>query len=330
MPTGNTAVYDCRIFQVGHKPGADVVLVQMFLQPGETAAGTFRENLIPQAPQSKHLHATVGQFANRIINLHLHIPGMRSVDISLHLLRPQERIVDKRIDAVCMMYINHISTHLFNLLYKIITMIITFAPLLIGIDRTERGDGDIKIIIQSVPLLYHPLPGIGIDPCAVGSLVDIDAAVSVIAPGNGHMQRLLVIEIRIQRTFICIVVETDLEAGIDIAYPGAILVFLHVPFPAEVFRAITAFLSQPHHITSYAGCQMRTQSYIFHGSIFAGNERHFIFDIPIRFHLPFQVHQETAVLVQSLPGDSSLFVLRDLKVQILPGTAIRCQFHRSR
>ena len=209
-------------------------------------------------------------------------------------------------------------------------MIITFAPLLIRIDRTERGDGDIKIIIQSVSLLYLPLPRIGIDPCTVGSLVDIDAAVSVIAPGNGHMQRFLVIEIRIQRTFICIVVETDLEAGIDIAYPGAILVFLHVPFPAEVFRAITAFLSQSHHITSYAGCQMRTQSYIFHGSIFAGNERHFIFDIPIRFHLSFQVHQETAVLVQSLPGDSSLFVLCDLKVQILPGTAIRCQFHRSR
>ena len=136
------------------------------------------------------------------------------------------------------------------------------------------------------------------------------------------------IEIRIQRTLVFIIVETDLKAGIYIAYPRAVLVLFNIPFPTQVVRAIAAFLSQSHHITSDAGSQMSTQTDIFDGCIFAGNQRHLIFDISIRLHLSFQIHQKTAVLVQRLPGNSSLFMFCDFEVQIFPSTTVCRQFHR--
>ena len=300
----------------------------MFLQPGEASAGPLRKYFIPQTAQSVHLHTTIRQFTHRIINFHLHIPCMSTVDISFHLLCPQERIVNKRIDAVCMMYINHISTHLFNLLYKIITMIVAFTPLLIRVDRTERSNSHIEIIVQLIAFLHLPLTGISIDACPVGSLIDIDTSVPVVTPGNRHVQRFLVVEVRIQRTFVCIVIETDLKSGVDISYPRSILIFFHIPFPTDIFRTITAFFTQPHHITANTGSQMGSQADIFHSRIFAGNQSHFIFDISIRFHLSFQIHQETTVLIQSLPGNSSLFMFRNLKIQVLPRTAVSSQFHR--
>ena len=72
---------------------------------------------------------------------------------------------------------------------------------------------------------------------------------------------------------------------------------------------------------------MCPQRHIFHGSIFAGYQCHFIFYISIRFHLSFQVHQETAVLIESFPSYCTLFMFGDFEVQVFPHTAIGSQLH---
>ena len=73
--------------------------------------------------------------------------------------------------------------------------------------------------------------------------MNIDTAVAIVTPRHRHVQRFLMIEVSIQRTLIFIIVQTNLDTRIYIAYPNSILVFLYIPFPTEIIRAVTAFFA---------------------------------------------------------------------------------------
>ena len=144
------------------------------------------------------------------------------------------------------------------------------------------------------------------------------------------MQRLLMIEVGVQRTFVFIIIETKLKTGIHITCPDSILILFHTPFPIEVLRTVTAFLTQTHHITGNTRSQFRLQSDVVDLAIFAGNQDDLIFHVTIRLDLCIQVHQEAAVLIGSMPADSTRFPLCHREIQILPSTAIGSQVHRLR
>ena len=179
---------------------------------------------------------------------------MSTIDVRFHLFGTQERIVDERIDSIRMMDIDDIGTSLLYTIQELIVMMIAFAPLFIRINRTERSQRQVEIIIQPVSFFHAALTGISINTCSIGSIMNIDTSISGITPGYRHVQRFLMIEIGIQRTFVFIIIQADLDTGIDITHPNSILVFLYIPFPAKIIRTITAFLSQTHHITSDTGC----------------------------------------------------------------------------
>ena len=90
---------------------------------------------------------------------------MGPVNVSFHLLRTQEWIIDERIDAGGVMNIQNRGAHLADILKEIITVEVTFPPLLVGVDRTEGSDRHVEIIIQILALLNLPVPGIRVDKC---------------------------------------------------------------------------------------------------------------------------------------------------------------------
>ena len=153
---------------------------------------------------------------------------------------------------------------------------------------------------------------------------------SPIAPGCGHYQWFLMVEIGIERTLVFIVIETDLDSSVDIPNPWAVLILLHIPFPAEISRTETAFLPQAHHILANSRGKACLKSYVADCGVFPGYEDDFILDIPVSLHLPFQIHQEQVILVERLPCDRALSPFCDLKTHVLPLATIGSQFHGSR
>lgn len=83
---------------------------------------------------------------------------MSTIDVRFHLFGTQERIVDERIDSIRMMDIDDIGTSLLYTIQELIVMMIAFAPLFIRINRTERSQRQVEIIIQPVSFFTLRLP----------------------------------------------------------------------------------------------------------------------------------------------------------------------------
>ena len=83
---------------------------------------------------------------------------MGTVNIGLHLPGAQERIVDERVDGVCMMDIDDTGTEIGCLVDKLIAVEIAVVPLLVGVDSAEWSDQYIEIIIEAVAFFTSRVP----------------------------------------------------------------------------------------------------------------------------------------------------------------------------
>jgi len=87
----------------------------MLLQPGITASLTVGKDFMLEALQGEEFARPVGEFPNGVINFDLQTLAVSFVNISLHLLRAKERIVDKRINFGRMVDIDDIGAGSGNL-----------------------------------------------------------------------------------------------------------------------------------------------------------------------------------------------------------------------
>ncbi len=109
-PAGGAFVQNGCIVHLRSMPGGMIVVFEVLLQPAVTTAITVIEDLIAQAPQGKEFIGMIGEFTDRIIQLHFNTFGMRFVDVGFHGIEGEEWIVDVWIDGLGVVYIDHRST----------------------------------------------------------------------------------------------------------------------------------------------------------------------------------------------------------------------------
>ena len=136
------------------------------------------------------------------------------------------------------------------------------------------------------------------------------------------------VEVRIQRTFVFVVIESELQSSIDTTGPQGILIFFNAPFPVQILGAVAAFFSQSHHILCNVGSQFGTECNVIYFTILAGNKYHLVFHVSVRLDLGVQVHNELIVLIGGMPSQSTGLTFGIGEVQVLPVFS-GCEFHRS-
>ena len=253
---------------------------------------------------------------------------MCAINVGFHLFRTQEGIVDIGVDGIRMVNIDHSRPKIVGIINELITVIETILPLLVGVDGAERGDQYIKIIVEPITSFDGTLSRIGIHTGRSSFWDNANTTFALVTPRGRHVQRLLMIEVRIQRTFIVVIIETQLQTGIHIASPDRILILFHIPFPIELFRTIATLFTQAHHVFGYTGCQMGTQSDIVDHTIGTGNQGDMVGHVTVRFQFTLQLHQKTIILIHGFPSNGSRFTLGNGEVQIFPGTTICLQTDR--
>jgi len=85
------------------------------------------------------------------------------------------------------------------------------------------------------------------------------SAAPAVVPGDGHDERLRLVEVGVQRPHVAIVLQRELKPGVHVPEPGAILVVLHVPLPLESLGPRAAFGAETHRIAGGAGLERDLQ-----------------------------------------------------------------------
>ena len=132
---------------------------------------------------------------------------MCPIYIGLHLLRTKERIVDEWINTRGVMDVQHRRPSLADILQKVITVVIPLPPLLVCVDSTEGGHRYIEVIMEILSLFNLSFTGICIYERTTISAGYINSSFPTVAPGSRHDQWLLVVEVRVERALILIVIK---------------------------------------------------------------------------------------------------------------------------
>src|SRR5579859_999658 len=83
VPSAHAAIDHSGVFYFRDEPGGDVVVADMFLQPGKTFARSGGIDLIAQAAEGEGLVGVIGELAHGVIDLYLQAELVGGVDIAL-------------------------------------------------------------------------------------------------------------------------------------------------------------------------------------------------------------------------------------------------------
>jgi hypothetical protein len=254
MPAAHPAVYDGGILNFGHVPGGDVIVAQVFLQPGVAAALAGRVDLVAQTAHREGFVSAVAQLAHGVVNFYLEAKFMRRIDIMLHGIVGDEGVIDGRVDGRSVVNVHHGSAGGFDGIQVVVLMVKARAPLKIGIDRVEGGDEQREVVVQHIALFHGARPAVIFRQDVVPLAFDGNAALAAVAPAGGQQQRFLQVEVGVEGAHVILVAQGVLQAGVHFANPGAILVlFGYVPFPVEGIGAQAAFLVEAHQVFGCGG-----------------------------------------------------------------------------
>ena len=248
MPARSPRIDDRGIAQLRNKPCRNVIPVEMLLQPGVAAARTVRKNFIAERFQCPDLGTAVRKLAHRVINLHFILNRMCRIDIRFHLRRPQERVIDEWIDGCGMVNVDHVGSSLADRIQRHVFMVIPVMPLLCRVDLAERGQENVNIEMQRFPCFHRSFATVSGQFILLAVAGELNAALALIIPRWRHVQRLLMVEIGIQRPLIILGPESCLDACIHRPKPGPVAVEIRIPPVPELIRGFAALLTQPEHI----------------------------------------------------------------------------------
>src|SRR6218665_44290 len=92
MPAAHTAVYNSSILYSGYKPGRDIIVANMLLQPAESTTLAGRINFMSETAERECFVGFIGKLTDCIVNFHFQPFGMRLVNKPFHLFVFDERI----------------------------------------------------------------------------------------------------------------------------------------------------------------------------------------------------------------------------------------------
>ncbi len=106
------------------------------------------------------------------------------IDVRLHLLVSDERVIDIGVYRIGVMNVDDRRTRLFYLVDGRVFVIETVRPLPVGVDRMERRDQQREVVIQQIALLHCPRAAVAlnVDRFSRSVRIDIDTAFPAISP----------------------------------------------------------------------------------------------------------------------------------------------------
>ena len=150
VPARHAAVDNGGVLEARHEPGGDVVGAEVLLQPGKAAARASGEDLVAKAAQGEDLRRPVGELTHGVVDLHLHVARVRLVDIGLHLVRAQERVVDVRVDLGGVVHVDGVRAQAGDFFDRREAVVEARAPLLGGIDGPERRERQAEVEVEGL------------------------------------------------------------------------------------------------------------------------------------------------------------------------------------
>ena len=222
---------DAGVVRAGLVPSAPVVAAEMLLQPRMAPAASRREQLAAKGTQGKNLRRPVREFADGVVILHAHPEGVDFVGILAEFVGGEKGVVDVGIQLVALVDVDDIRAHRFHLrrVLDAADVEVAVLPLRGGVERLERGDGDVEIEVQRLAGLQRARAGVGgkEDGLFVFAL-HFDSAGS---PRRREVQRLSRVVDIDHRADVILRREPHAQPGIHIAHPVGVLMLFHVPFP---------------------------------------------------------------------------------------------------
>ena len=161
---------------------------------------------------------------------------MGRVDERLHLGRREERVVDPRVDRRGVVDVHHVGAFALDQVEVGVAVVVALGEMLRRLDDLERRHPQHEVVVQRLPRRHRARAAEGLDQVARAVARERDAALPGVVPRGRHHQRLLVVEVGVERAPVVLVAQVELQAGVDRADPCAVLVVLHVPLPREAGR----------------------------------------------------------------------------------------------
>src|SRR5665213_826783 len=180
---------------------------------------------------------------------------MRRIHVCLHRVHAQEGIVEIWVDGGVVMHIDHVGAGFRDRIERSKGVKVPVREMLAGIECLEWRDQQAKIVMKYLTRLDRARSTVTAKQCSSRiTISDVASAAAIIGPGCWHYQRLEMIEVRVQRTGVVLVLETHLHSSCNVADPNCILILLNIPLPVEVHRPEATCAAESHHV---ARCSAR-------------------------------------------------------------------------
>ena len=210
--------------------------------------------------QHRQLGRPIGQLADGVVDLHFHATAMRRVDIRTHRAGFEKRIVDPRIDRRGVMDIHHVRAVGLDRSQVVVLVEITLGEMFGGVDRLERRHAHDEVEVQRLAGGHAA----GAAECRnlIVFLVahEPDASATIVTPRGRHLQRLLVIEVGIERPPVIFIAQMKFQPGVHGTDPRAVLIVLDVPLPVELSRRFATLPAQTKFVLRNLMMQRNFQS----------------------------------------------------------------------
>ena len=274
---------------------------------------------MPQRAQGPQLRRPVRELADGVVDLHLHPALVGRVHVRLHLRGSQEGVVDPGVDRRGVVDVDHVRAGRRDLVERGVAVVEARAPLGVRVDGLEGGEGQAEVVALRLALLHPPRAGAAPDEVRPALLAETAGALPAIAPRRGQDERLLQVEIGVERPLVAVVLERDLDAGVDVAHPDRVLVLLrHVPGPLETVGPRAALPAEAHRVAGHVRPERHLEADVVQGHGRVGFQRDLVLDRSVELDPPVDGGGEHAGPARRLPLGRALRLPGHLRTVVRP------------
>ena len=275
---------------------------------------------MPQRAQGPQLRRPVRELADGVVDLHLHPALVGRVHVRLHLRGSQEGVVDPGVDRRGVVDVDDVRAGRLDLVERGVAVVEARAPLAVRVDGLEGGEGQAEVVALRLALLHPPRAGAAADEVRPALRPQPARALPAVAPRRGQDERLRQVEVGVERPLVAVVLERELDAGVDVADPDRVLVLLrHVPGPVEAVGPGAALPAEAHRVAGHVRPQRQLEADVaqVHGVV--GLQRDLVLDRSVELDPPVDGGGEHAGPARRLPLGRALRLLRHLRPVVRPG-----------